>query len=130
MERDKQFALVFQQLKRILEPFAKRLHVTADSNDSFILETAYIEQWKKPLFFGGVQIKKNYVSYHLMPVYAFPALLDGISPQLKKRMQGKSCFNFTTLDPALAAELAQLTTRGFERYQEEWQLQSPSAIDA
>jgi hypothetical protein len=119
MERGERFALVFRQLRSMLEPFAERLIVTADSADSYMLDTAYVEQWKKPLFFGGAQIKKHYVSYHLMPVYAFPDLLDGISPQLKKRMQGKSCFNFTTLDPALSQELAELTARGFERFARE-----------
>ena len=53
-----------------------------------------------------------------MPVYIFPDLLEGLSDGLKKRMQGKSCFNFTTLDKALVAELAQLTTTGIERFRQ------------
>jgi hypothetical protein len=53
-----------------------------------------------------------------MPVYVFPDLLDSTSPELKKRMQGKSCFNFKTPDPTLFAELALLTERGFARYQQ------------
>ncbi len=72
----------------------------------------------KDVWFGAVQIKKNYVSYYLMPVYAFPDLLADISPALKKRMQGKSCFNFTHLDEPLFQELAALTERGFERYRQ------------
>lgn len=63
---------------------------------------------------GGVQIGKRYVSYHLMPVYVSPALLDGVSPELRKRMQGKSCFSFTQVDEALFEELATLTRAGFE----------------
>jgi len=54
-----------------------------------------------------------------MPVYAFPDLLKGISPALKKRMQGKSCFNFTEIDDEMLAELAALTKRGFERFKKE-----------
>ena len=46
------------------------------------------------MFFGAVQIRKSYVAYHLYPVYTNPELLDEISAPLKKRMQGKSCFNF------------------------------------
>jgi hypothetical protein len=61
-------------------------------------------------------VKKRYVSYHLMPVYVNPALLDGLSPALKARMQGKSCFNFTKVDPALFEELAALTQAGFDDY--------------
>jgi pyruvate dehydrogenase complex dehydrogenase (E1) component len=30
-------------------------------------------------------------------------------------MQGKACFNFKTIDPALLEELAALTQKGYER---------------
>jgi len=53
-----------------------------------------------------------------MLVYIFPDLLAGISDRLRKRMQGKSCFNFTTLDDATIAELSQLTATGFERFRQ------------
>lgn len=39
-----------------------------------------------------------------------------ISPDLKKRMQGKSCFNFASPDEALFNELAALTEAGFQDY--------------
>ncbi len=71
------------------------------------------------MFFGAAQVKKRYVSFYLMPVYAFPDLLKGISPALKKRMQGKACFNFTTIDDEMLAELAALTAKGFARYEKE-----------
>jgi hypothetical protein len=58
------------------------------------------------------------VSFHLMPVYIFPELLDGMSPELRRRMQGKSCFNFTAPDPELLSELTELTNAGFARYRE------------
>jgi len=38
-----------------------------------------------------------------------PTLQKRISPELRKRMQGKSCFNFTEIDPILFRELAALT---------------------
>ena len=68
------------------------------------------------LFFGAVKIGKRYVSFHLMPVYVHPELLDGISPELRQRMQGKSCFNFTRPDDALFAELGSLTGAGYNAY--------------
>jgi len=61
---------------------------------------------------------KAYASFHLMPVYAFPDLIDAASPQLRKRMQGKSCFNFSRVDEALMTELEDLTARGIERFRE------------
>jgi hypothetical protein len=39
-----------------------------------------------------------------------------MSPELKKRMQGKSCFNFTTPDEKLFKELAKLTKAGFAKF--------------
>lgn len=66
--------------------------------------------------FGGVEIKKNYVSVHLMPVYINPELLDDISNDLKKRMQGKSCFNFKAINPILFAELQGLVDTGIRRF--------------
>ena len=89
-----------------------------DENDNYYLDTAFVMKSKKPLFFGAVQIKKNYVSYHLMPVYVMPALLDDISPELRKRMHGKSCFNFKSVDDSLFAELADLTISGLASYKD------------
>jgi hypothetical protein len=72
----------------------------------------------KDVWIGAVRIGKRYVSYHLMVVYMFPDLLQGISPELKKRMHGKSCFNFTHIDDHLLQELDELTERGFERFKQ------------
>jgi len=113
------FPLVFEELKTILKPYAEKLTLTADTADAYSLDGPYSEKWKKQLFFGAAQIKKNYVSFHLMPVYMYPALLQGISPELKKRMQGKSCFNFKKVEPDLFKELAELTQKGVEKFKEE-----------
>lgn len=63
-----------------------------------------------------VQAGKTYVSFHHMGVYARPSLLKGVSKELRARMQGKSCFSFTAVDPALFAELEDLTVRAFEAF--------------
>jgi hypothetical protein len=39
-----------------------------------------------------------------------------MSPALKKRMQGKACFNFTAVDPALFDELADITRKGYDQW--------------
>ncbi len=51
-----------------------------------------------------------------MPAYAGPEISARISPALKKRMQGKSCFNFTKPDPKLFAELEKLTEAGVDAF--------------
>jgi hypothetical protein len=113
------FTLVFQELKSILEPYAGNLKVKADTPDTYYLDGPYSATWKKELFFGSAQIKKNYVSFYLMPVYMYPELLIEVSSELKKHMQGKSCFNFKTVEPTLFEELATLTRKGAEKFKEE-----------
>ena len=113
------FPLVFEQLKKILQPYAPKLTVTADTSSAYSLDGPYSEKWKKVIFFGATQIKKNYVSFYLMPVYMFPDLLKDISPELKKHMQGKSCFNFKKVEPELFRELTDLTRKGVERFSSE-----------
>ncbi len=39
-----------------------------------------------------------------------------MSPELRRRMQGKSCFNFTTVDEPLFAELACVVEAGLDGY--------------
>lgn len=119
MSAHNDFPLVFEQLKNILKPYAGNLTLKVDTSDSYALDGSYNEKWKKELFFGSAQIKKNYVSFYLMPVYMFPELLKEISPGLKKHMQGKSCFNFKRVEPELFQELAALTHKGFEKFNEE-----------
>ena len=110
------FPIVFEKLKSILKPFASGLTITADTSTGYSLDGSYSEKWKKVIFFGAAQIKKNYVSFYLMPVYMFPDLLKGMSPELKKHMQGKSCFNFKKIEPDLFKELAELTRKSVEQF--------------
>ena len=119
MPNPSEFPTIFEKLKAILKPHAKKLIVKVDSPAAYSLEGPYSEKWKKELFFGSVQVKKNYVSFYLMPVYMYPDLFKEISPELKKHMQGKSCFNFKTVEKSLFEELSQLTKQGFERFMKE-----------
>lgn len=107
---------VFEALREVLRPYGQWMTVTRDEARLYALDTTHRMENGKPLFFGSVVVSKAYVSFHLMPVYVFPDLVDGLSPELKRRMQGKSCFNFRRPEPELVAELEALTKRGFERY--------------
>ena len=110
------FEAAFGRVKAILQSHAEQLAVQTDAPGHYYLNVPCPPGGKQPLFFGSVQIKKNYVSYHLLPLYVFPALLDDISPSLKKRMQGKACFNFKVVGEEVLAELANLTERGFQAF--------------
>src|SRR5579871_390693 len=101
---DASFAPVFDSLKAILGKQAARLAVKTDAPDEYSLVTRtpspFPQHKGQPMWFGSVKAGKAYVSYHLMPIYMSPALQKSITPALKKRMQGKSCFNFKTVpDP-------------------------------
>jgi hypothetical protein len=119
MASNNDFPIVFEQLKKILRPYAEKLTLTTDTPETYSIDGPYSEKWKKQLFFASTVTKKNYVSFYLMPVYMYPELLQDISPELKKRMQGKSCFNFKKVEPALFAELATLTRKGAEKFKTE-----------
>jgi len=112
---DAEFARVFGRLKAIIEPYAREFHVSYDQLTGYGVDMAAEGERDPTSWFAGVRIGKAYVSYYLMPVYVEPSLLDGISPELRRRMQGKSCFNFRSVDDGLFAELAELTRRGYER---------------
>ena len=110
------FDKVFARLKLIFQPFLKNMDVASDTSTYYLLNTRHIMKNKQPLCFGGVRLGKAYVSFYLMSVYACPDLLKSMSPELKKRMQGKSCFNFKEVDEKLLKELAQLTRAGAAQF--------------
>jgi hypothetical protein len=113
------FNAVYEALRKVMAPYATKLDTKRDDEAELYVDTRHIQKNKKPLFFGAVQVKKSYVSFHLMPVYVKPELLASLSPELKSRMQGKSCFNFTSVEPELVKELAALTKAGFASYKEQ-----------
>ncbi len=116
MPDKKDFDKVFAKLKEIFTPYAKKMVVVQDTPQCYYLDTRFIMKNKQPLCFGSVRVGKNYVSFYLMSVYACPDLLKTMSPELKKRMQGKSCFNFKEVDEKLFKELDRLTKAGAARF--------------
>lgn len=118
MAKENDFAQTFARLKSVLQPFASELIVKEDQPDSYVLISSRLDEKKKEIYFAGLQTKKNYVSFHFMPVYIEPDLLNEVSPMLKKRMQGKSCFNFVKIEDELLTELSDLTKTGFELFQQ------------
>jgi hypothetical protein len=111
-----EFVEVDRRLREILQPYRSRFAVTKDGPGGLVLEIAGLEG--KPWgYVAGVRPGKRYVSFYLMPVYGRPGLLEGISPALRRRMQGKSCFNFTRVGEPLFAELAGLVSAGLDGYE-------------
>jgi hypothetical protein len=109
------FDPVFDRLKGVLRPYAAEMHVSADDDVNYGLDMAPPSDRNPTTWFGAVRRGKRYVSIYLMPVYVEPSLLDGASPELRRRMQGKSCFNFTKVDEPLIGELEGILRRGYEQ---------------
>ena len=117
------FEAVHARLREIVLEHRDDLVVTKDGPAGMALEIPGLEG--KPWgYVAGTRLGKSYVSYYLMPMYASPALRDTISPALAKRMQGKACFNFTTVNEDLFAELADVTSRGIAGYREQAELKA------
>lgn len=101
------------RLWAILTPYRERL----EANALYGVATIRRPGAKAHDYFAGVKAGARRVSYFLKPVYTYPELLDSLSPVLRKRMQGTSCFNFARVDEALFEELARLTERSFRAYE-------------
>jgi hypothetical protein len=107
------FESTFATLRGILAASGRDWMVGVDTPADFQLCSRTLKDRSgKPFFVAAVQIKKNYVSYHFVPIYMAPELGEAMSPALRKRMQGKGCFNFTTIEPAQVKELTALTKKG------------------
>lgn len=110
---------VFRDLAAVLRAHARRLATVRDTADELYLDTRHVQKNGKPLFFGAVRRGKAYVSLHLFPVYVKPELLQSLSPALRARMHGKSCFNFNAVDKPLLAEVAALVKAGYASFEQQ-----------
>ena len=112
------FEAVHERLKTIIRDHPDGLVITKDGPAGMALEIPGLEG--KPWgYVAGTRLGKSYVSFYLMPVYASPELAASVSPELQRRKQGKSCFNFTKIDEPLFAELDSLAGRGIPGFREQ-----------
>jgi hypothetical protein len=112
----KNLDVVYARLCQMLTRHEGKLSVTVQKPGTLWMEVTGAIYRGKPLFYGGVRMGKNYVSYHLMSIYMREVEM---SPELKKHKQGKACFNFTSVDEKLFRELDQMTVAGMKNYSPE-----------
>jgi hypothetical protein len=112
---------VFNALRPVLEPYIPEMQVIEDNDHSLYLNTHRIMKNGQPLFFGSIAINKRYVSFYVFPVYMYPDLMDGY-PDLVKRMQGKSCFNFRVVSAEQVEGMTALVRAGYDRLKAEGDL--------
>ena len=56
MTANADFQHVFAELKSIFKPYAKKMDVSHDTDDHYMLNTRFIMKNKQPLCFGGVRV--------------------------------------------------------------------------
>jgi hypothetical protein len=115
------FGPTFETLKGVFAKHTKRLTVKTDTSNEYTLVTKspspFPQHKGQPMFFASVKLGKAYVSFHLVPLYMNEPLTKTVSPALKKRMQGKACFNFKNdPEPEALTELKRLTASALDQW--------------
>lgn len=105
-------AAVEARLREVLAPYRADL----ETFDLYGVDTLRQFGARTHDWFAGVKPAANHVSFFLLPVYAHPELLDGVSPELLRRKTGKSVFAFRAVEEPLLAELEALVRRAHARY--------------
>jgi hypothetical protein len=112
------FQSVFARLRELLQAHESDFTIAHDTPKRYGLEApvgpATVRAWggkarKAKIPVAWVEIRKTYVSYHLMGVNGNARLVASLSKPLRARMQGKACFNFTTVEDTLFQELQTVT---------------------
>jgi len=117
---------IFQTIRAEMQPYATEgfdARVNTDTvYDLWSEKTVEVEGRKKNgVYFAGVTIRKNYVGFYYMPVYAEADIKTVFHPTLLKLLKGKACFHIKQLDGELVQQIANALTIGFKLYkQNEW----------
>ena len=120
--KNRELLPLFLQIKNLLDPYEGRFVARRD-------EPGYYDLWterpvvvdgrrRKNVFFAGLIVQKSYVGFYFMPLYAEQQLSQVFGPELLARLKGKSCFHLTELSPALAAQLEDALSAGYEIFVE------------
>lgn len=110
MAASEAFPAIFQALRALMIEAAPGMVITADTDCCLTLKTTWTEaRTGEPAWFGWLALKKSYVAYHILPLYSLPELNALVPASLEKKRQGKTCFAFKKIDPALFEDLRALT---------------------
>lgn len=95
------------RLRAILVPYEDRLETAS----IYTIPTLRRPGAKANDWFAFVKPAAKHIGFFLLPVCTFPALREGLSPALAKRLTGESVFTFPALDETLATALEGLVAR-------------------
>ncbi len=66
----------------------------------------------------GCMLNKKTIGFYSMAVYAFPKKFD-LSPEMKKTLKGKSCFQIKELDKKTEKELEKIVAKSIALFKKE-----------
>ena len=107
-----ELAAIESRLRAILDPYVGRLELATIYNIPTLRKAgANAHNW-----FAFVKPQSKHVGFYLLPMHRYPALREGLSPALAKRLTGASAFTFRTLDEVLFTELEGVVARAYDLY--------------
>lgn len=113
-------AEIFKQIRLAMIAYAPPLKVVKDTEKGFELVSdksiVFMGKKRDNVYFGSVLIQGGFVGFYLMPIYAQPALIEKLGPDLKKLLKGKSCFHIKKIDSALLNQINEAMKMGLECY--------------
>jgi hypothetical protein len=119
-EEDKR--IIFNELKSLLEPFAKTLKVVIDTDKRYELyssKPAIVSgKLRESVYFASIIIQKKFVGFYFMPVYTDPEVKELFQPELLRLLKGKSCFHIKKSDPKIFSQIEDALAKGYVIYQE------------
>jgi hypothetical protein len=71
---------------------------------------------RSEVFFASAVVRKSYVGFYYMPVYANPEMKKILAPELLALLKGKSCFHVKALDARMVGNIRRSLQAGYRRY--------------
>lgn len=100
------------ELRAILVPYEDVL----EASEIYGMEVLRRPGAKAHDWFAGVRVKGGTVKFMLLPMHTHPELLEGVSPELRKRKTGASLLTLREGDERFIDELERLVQRSFDAY--------------
>lgn len=112
----------FKSLRGLLRAYRPPLVAKVDGPRRYELWSAkHVEiagRRRSEVFFAAAIIRKSYVGFYFMPVYAAPEMKQVFPPELLALLKGKSCFHINVLDVHLRAQIKSALAKGFCLYKD------------
>lgn len=111
---------IFQEIRSVMVKYIPPLAVLRDTENIFELTATktveFMGKKRNGIYFGAVMVKKGFVGFYLMTIYAQPGLVQKLGPDLKKLLKGKSCFHVNKLTQELLQQIKDSIETGIECY--------------